>query len=238
MEHETRRLELEMRERHRELRSKDFDLAKPVRLIPKFSEDEIDQYFQNFEKTVSNLKCPRHTWMMLLQTVEWKSTKSLLYANSRWMWGLKVWKRKFSTLTSWCQKRIGKSFETTRKLKQNHLRNSSNKETYFDRWSSSEAVGDNHEKLRQLILMEDFKNNLSGQLRLYLEERRVGTARELAVLADEYVLTRETSKARHSQRELLSRQKGNHIKSKVSVEDTKGRNSPQISGKKDPSHMF
>ena len=32
-----------------------------VGLIPNFSEDGVDQYFQHFEKTAINLKWPKHT---------------------------------------------------------------------------------------------------------------------------------------------------------------------------------
>lgn len=49
------------------------------------------------------------------------------------------------------------------------------KETYFDRCNSSE-VGNNYKKLKHLILIEEFKNSLSDQLKLYLEEKRFETA--------------------------------------------------------------
>ena len=69
------------------------------------------------------------------------------------------------------------------------------KEIFFNRCSSSEGVGDDHEKLKQLVIIEDFKNGLNNQLKLDVEEKRVRTAQELAVLADEYVLTHKTYKS-------------------------------------------
>ena len=40
-----------------------------VRMVPPFSEREVDKYFSHFEKVAESLKWPRGTWVMLLQTV-------------------------------------------------------------------------------------------------------------------------------------------------------------------------
>ena len=51
-----------------ENRRNDFDLTKHVRLVPQFSESEVEKYFQHFEKIAKNLHWPENVWSTLLQT--------------------------------------------------------------------------------------------------------------------------------------------------------------------------
>lgn len=65
---ETRFWELEINRKDSEVRQQGFDLTSQIRLVPKFKEDEIDDYFSHFEKTTINLNWPKSTWPMLLQS--------------------------------------------------------------------------------------------------------------------------------------------------------------------------
>ena len=51
-----------------ETRRNDFDLTKHVRLVPQFSESEVEKYFQYFEKIAKNNHWPENVWSTLLQT--------------------------------------------------------------------------------------------------------------------------------------------------------------------------
>lgn len=62
------------------------------------------------------------------------------------------------------------------------------KEALFDRWCSSSGVSDFCE-LKQLILMEDFKNCLPEAVSTYLNEHKVKDVCKAAVLVEEYMLT-------------------------------------------------
>ena len=44
------------------------------------------------------------------------------------------------------------------------------------------------EDLKQLLILEDFKNSLPGVVAVYLNEQKVKKLEEAAVLADEYIL--------------------------------------------------
>ena len=68
MEQEIRLREIRLTEIRQEPDRKGFDLAKQVRLVPKFVEANIDEYFPHFEITATNMKWPRESWAMLLQT--------------------------------------------------------------------------------------------------------------------------------------------------------------------------
>ena len=48
--------------------SKDFDATKHIRLVPKFQEKEVDKYVMHFKKVATNLKWPKETWTVLLQS--------------------------------------------------------------------------------------------------------------------------------------------------------------------------
>lgn len=47
--------------------------------------------------------------------------------------------------------------------------------------------------MRELILIEDFKKCLPGRIVVYLNEQKVSTLSEAAVVADEYVLTHKAT---------------------------------------------
>ena len=51
-----------------------FDLAKQVRLVPKFVEANIHEYFPHFEITATNMKWSRESWAMLSQEKHKKHT--------------------------------------------------------------------------------------------------------------------------------------------------------------------
>lgn len=69
-------------------RSREFDLAKQVRLIPKFREEEVDDYFQHFEingdKHVVAEECMTS---VVADSTKWEDIKGLCRAlNGRLCW--------------------------------------------------------------------------------------------------------------------------------------------------------
>ena len=67
------------------------------------------------------------------------------------------------------------------------------KEQLFDRWCSSKKVGSDHEKLRQLMLVEEFKWCINSDVRAFLNEKEVENLDVAARLADDFSLTHKTS---------------------------------------------
>ena len=57
----------------------------------------------------------------------------------------------------------------------------------------SKEIGGSYDKLRQLLLVEEFKNCLPGEVRTYLDERKAVTLNQAAVLADDCILTHKSS---------------------------------------------
>ena len=66
-------------------------------------------------------------------------------------------------------------------------------EVYFDRWCSAKKVVSDYEKLRQIVLIEQFKRCVHDDLKTYLDENNVETLHKMAVLADDYALTHKRS---------------------------------------------
>ena len=76
---------------------------------------------------------------------------------------------------------------------QTHLEFAKTKQQLFDRWCSSKKVGSDHEKLRQLMLVEEFKWCINSDVRAFLNEKEVENLDVAARLADDYSLTHKTS---------------------------------------------
>ena len=68
------------------------------------------------------------------------------------------------------------------------------KKTYLDRWSTAKGVGSNHDKLRQLILMEEFKVCVHDKPKVFPNERQIDTAYDMVNLSDEYTPTHKRRK--------------------------------------------
>ena len=66
------------------------------------------------------------------------------------------------------------------------------KTTLFDRWCAACKV-DDIAALRELMLLEEFKNCVSDRLSVYLNEQKVSTLQQAAMLADEFRLTHKTT---------------------------------------------
>ena len=76
---------------------------------------------------------------------------------------------------------------------QTHVEFARTKEQLFDRWCSSKKVGSDHEKLRQLMLVEEFKWCINSDVRAFLNEKEIENLDVAARLAYDYSLTHKTS---------------------------------------------
>ena len=82
---------------------------------------------------------------------------------------------------------------TVKSANQTHVEFARHKENLIDRWCMSNTIENNFEKLRQLILVEEFKNCVPSEVRTYLDEKKADTLSQAAILADDYVLTHKNS---------------------------------------------
>ena len=204
-EKEERDRELQIRLKELEIQAKiensavksnpQFDVTRNIRLVPPFQEKEVDKYFLHFEKVAENLKWPREHWVLLLQSVllgkarEIYTQLSVEQSSSYDLVKELILKGYELVPEAYRQK-----FRNCRKESdQTHVEFARTKEQLFDRWCISEKIDNNHEKLRQLMLVEEFKNCVTSEVRTFLHEKKVENINDAARLADEYSLTHKTS---------------------------------------------
>jgi hypothetical protein len=63
------------------------------------------------------------------------------------------------------------------------------KEEFFDKWLTSKKVEKNFDKLRQLLLLEEFKQCVHVDLKTHLDDKNVDTLQDVAVVSDNYTIT-------------------------------------------------
>ncbi len=167
-----------------------FEVGKHIALVPNFRESEVDSYFNAFEKIATSLGWPKNVWSLLLQcklvgkALEVYSTLSLED-------GLKYDVVKLAIL---------RAYELVPEAYRQHFRNrkkhatqtfvefARDKSILFDKWCTS-SKADDFVLLRELMLLEEFKQCLPERMVLYLNEQKVTTLSQAGVLADEFMLT-------------------------------------------------
>ena len=169
----------------------EFDAAKNIRLVPKFQEKSVDKYFPQFEKIAANLKWPREFWPTLLQSVligkaaEVYSALSLAESSDYDKVKDVILKAYQLVPEAYRQRfRKYKKFEN-----QTYVEFAREKEDLFDQWFRSKKIPNSYDNLRQLILIEEFKECVHQDLRSHLEDKNVKTLEDAAVLSDTYTLT-------------------------------------------------
>ena len=190
--------EIEMQERANQPKQKieyNFDVTKHIRLVPPFQEKEVDKYFLHFEKVAENLNWPKEHWTLLLQSVligkareiytqlgveqshHYETVKELILKGYELV--PEAYRQKFRN----CKKDSN----------QTHVEFARSKEQLFDRWCCSKKIDQNYDKLRQLMLVEEFKRCIQSDVKTFLDEKQVETLEEAARLADDYYLTHKVS---------------------------------------------
>ena len=172
-----------------------FDISKQIRFVPPSQEKEVDKYFLHFEKIATSLEWPNDVWTLLLQSVLVGKACEVYSSMSV----------EQSAQYELVKSTILKAYELVPEAYRQHFRNSKKKETQtftefarekevqFDRWCMALEVAQAYNKLRQIILLEEFKSCLPPHLKTYLDERKVNNLNETAVLADDYSLTHKST---------------------------------------------
>ena len=161
-----------MQERANQLKQKieyNFDVTKHIRFVPPFQEKEVDKYFLHFEKVAENLNWPKEHWTLLLQSVligkareiytqlgveqshHYETVKELILKGYELV--PEAYRQKFRN----CKKDSN----------QTHVEFARSKEQLFDRWCCSKKIDQNYDKLRQLMLVEEFKRCIQPDVKTF-----------------------------------------------------------------------
>ena len=172
-----------------------FDPARNIRLVPPFQEKEVDKYFAHFEKVADSLNWPKESWVLLFQSV--------LVGKAQEIYGsLSV---EQSSNYEHVKEAILKTYELVpeayRQKFRNYLKYDSKthvefareKENLFNRWCHSKEIGQDFKKLKQMVLLEEFKDKVRPDIRSHLDEQKVEALEKAAIMADDYALTHKMS---------------------------------------------
>lgn len=215
-DHDIRMKELELRMKQCDVeklkleksRADEVDLTRYLKMVPKFDEKDPDQFFLHFEKLATQCKWDPKIWVLLIQS-------SLVGRAQEVYTSLGIEECKdYETVKGTILKTYEmvpeayrQKFRNSRKVEgQTFIEFARQKEVLFDRWCRAKNVN-SFEKLRQLVLVEDFKRCTFNDLKTYLDEKQVSSLPKAAQLADEYVLTHKGS-SRRNQRSYEHSKKG------------------------------
>jgi len=197
--------------------SSNFDPTKHMRLVPAFNEKDPDSFFQTFEHIAAQCKWPKESLTLLVSTqlrgralsiysalsiaekVDYDSVKAAVLKGYQLV--PEAYRQQFRTL---------KHHENT-----THVEYIRQKVRLFDLWTKSRGV-DDFKGLRNLMLVEDFKDNLAKNVKSHIEDLDVVDLDEAAKRADDYTITHRLSNVQAS-----SSNSGN---GKGQKEQSKGRN--------------
>lgn len=196
VEHQTqirlRELELAM-QRQQQLKDAQFDVSKNIRLVPHFNEKDVDKYFTLFERVAESLKWPKEAWTILLQcSLVGKAQEAYTSLSAEDSVDFDKVKAAILRAYELVPEAYRQKFRKLRRqYNQSYVEFVREKEVLFDRWCSSQNVT-GFDQLKQLVLMEDFKNCLPDKVTTHLNENKVTDVAKAAVLVEEYMLTHKS----------------------------------------------
>ncbi|XP_069156680.1 uncharacterized protein [Procambarus clarkii] len=195
-EMEMKRLELE-REKEKNVKGKKRrrkEKERNIKVVPKFNEKEVSKFFAAFEKVAASLDWPKENWTIMIQSVLTGKAQIAYFTlslddSSDYDAVKKVVLMAYQLVPEAYRQKFWNLKKT---LEHTFTKFANIKERLFQEWCASRKVK-TKEQLEQLILLEDFKDCLSGDLKTYLEEQQIETLNAAATMAEEYILTHRPS---------------------------------------------
>ena len=164
------------------------DCTKNLRLLPKFDEEDPDTFFSLFERLADSQEWPDSERTLLLQCVfRGKAQKAYAALTAEQCKEYKMVKDAVLKAYELVPEAYRQLFRNWKKgVKQTHVDFERELDIHFDRWCSASSVV-SFEELRNLVVLEQFKQSLPDYISTYINERKVKTPKEAAVLADDIV---------------------------------------------------
>ncbi|KAL0153990.1 hypothetical protein M9458_050705, partial [Cirrhinus mrigala] len=186
----------------------DIDISRQISLVPTFRESEVDTYFTVFERIAATLKWPRNIWPLLLQCKLVGKAQEVCSA-------LTIEQSlDYDSVKAAVLRAYELVPEAYRQKFRKHVKNPSQtfvefareKTTLFEKWCTASKIT-TLEQLKELILVEEFKNCISEKIVVYLNEQKASSLSEAAIFADEFVLTHKVAftSPRSSRRTVVER---------------------------------
>ncbi|XP_068240108.1 uncharacterized protein [Palaemon carinicauda] len=196
MEIERSRISVEQRIRLMNLESNQplkFDLAKSLKLVPEFTETDVDSFFRNFEDIASNMKWPVDQWVWLIKSkVQGKA--AIVVSNLVGERNYTVVKQAILDAYMVTAEGLGQRFRQYIKSNaQTWYEFANEKLRLFNKWLKAANVN-NFEELVNLIVTEEFTRKLPQNIRMHIADREEEDLKKSAMLADHFFLIHKTHK--------------------------------------------
>src|SRR6218665_649877 len=170
-----------------------FRMSAAIKFVPKFQEQDLEQFLLNFEKSMEIHNFPKDKWTALIHTkLTGKASKVFSALSTEQCRDYDIVKAALLTAYSRIPEFYRKKF---RNLTRGHLETFSNfafrLQLPFQSWIDGANVANDADKLKELFKLEQFVNCLPKDIHKCVLERHPTSLMEAARLADEYeVLTR------------------------------------------------
>ena len=150
---------------------------------------------------------PRESWAMLLQTaLTGKAQKAYTTLSAEDFKNYDTVKKTILQSFELVPEAYRQKFRNQRKSEnQSFMEFVKEKEWLMNKWYAAKMIGEDVEKLKQLILIEEISNWVPEEMRICLNERKINSGSELAMLADEYVITRKRNKSKPNMESRVSK---------------------------------
>ena len=172
-----------------------FDPARNIRLVPPFQEKEVDKYFAHFEQVADSLNWPKESWVLLLQSVLVGKAQEIYVSLS--VEQSSNYEHVKEAILKACElvpEAYRQKFRNYLKYdSKTHVEFAREKENLFNRWCHSKEIGQDFKKLKQMVLLEEFKDKVRPDVSSHLDEQRVEELEKAAIMADDYALTHKMS---------------------------------------------
>lgn len=166
------------------------DITRYLRLLPNFNEKDPETFFLLFEQLVLDYNWPEKDQLTLLRSVftgKAQEAYASLVTNPDLNYALlkAAVLRAYELLPEAYRQRFRHG---RREDRQSNVEFGRKLGLQFDRWCAASKVTD-MKTMRELVILEQFKNTLSESVVTFLNERRANTVGEASMMADEYALT-------------------------------------------------
>jgi hypothetical protein len=153
----------------------------------------VERYFPHFECVATTFEWPKAAWTLLLQCVLTGKAQEVYSSLALDQCAdYEIVKAAILRAYELVPEAYRQRFRGSRRVdKQTFVEFAREKEILFNRWCASQKA-ETKEQLRELVLLEEFKNCVPEAVATYLSEQRVARIGDAAVLADEYVLAHKT----------------------------------------------
>lgn len=200
-EHELalRRLELEKSKTDTSIHISEtskFKVDVAAKLVPKLNENDIESFLLSFEKIAQINAWPVEKYAAILQPqLTGKALKVFTELSIDQCQDYPTLKEALLTAYSVVPEVYRKRFRSiTKFFSETHCDFAFRLSQQFKRWAEGENAYEDINNLRELILMEQFRETLDHDLALWLIDQKPKTLSETARLADKYIAVRKSTK--------------------------------------------